>query len=210
MAITRRQAILGFAASACAPSLAHAQATEPLRTFRIPSGSMEPNLLIGDVVLTRWTGRPGAPALQRGDVIVFRRETEFWCKRVIGLPGDEVAIRRGVPQINGEALLRVSANGLGRNDGPRLLRETLGDRSYRIQVRDQLPKRSKEAALRREMSALRVPDGELFLLGDNRDDSLDSRGFGTAPIADVRFVAVQVVFSRDAGRIGFRLDRNAA
>lgn len=188
------------------PASALGQATEPLRSFTIPSGSMEPNLQIGDVVLTRWTGRPGAPSLQRGDIVIFLRDGVYWVKRIIGLPGDIVEVRRGTPLVNGQALAQTSANGHGRGDGFSYFFETSGDRRYRIQRRAA----GDAPGASRRYPKTTVPKDTLFVMGDNRDDSFDSRMFGPVPMADLRFVAVQVLFARDANRAGLRLDRNVA
>lgn len=200
-----RRTVLGvLAATAGTPVLAFGQAAEPLRPFMIPSGSMEPNLLVGDMVLTRWTGRPGAPALVRGDVIIFRHEERFWCKRLIGLPGDRVSMKDGVPILNGAPLARRGADGLGRSNGRTFWIETLEGRTYRIQHTEANAKRFAS----RQMREITVPANGVFAMGDNRDDSHDSRAFGPVLIADLRFVAVQILLSRDPTRAGFRLDRN--
>ena len=206
MSLNRRLFVSAALGGLAAPiGEAFGQASEPLRSFTIPSASMHPNLLEGDVVLTRWTGRPGAPPIQRGDVVIFRREGRYWVKRVIGLPGDLVGLRRGAPVVNGAALHREDRTGLGRPGGPKLLRETLDGRSYRIQEAQQDRHRNPKLA---DAPAQAVPAQAVFVLGDNRFNSVDSRTFGPVLESDLRFVAIQVALSRDPARIGFRLDRS--
>jgi signal peptidase I len=205
MPINRRTFSLALAGLALSPRDGVSQAGEPLRTFTIPSGSMQPNLLIGDVVLTRWTGRPGAPAIHRGDVVIFMRGDQYWVKRVIGLAGDAISLRQGAPVLNGAALPREDRTGLGRPGSPKLVRETLDGRSYRVQeIPDDRQRRPRLA----EYPTLIVPEGSVFVLGDNRFNSEDSRAFGPILLSDLRFVAIQVAISRDPARIGFRLDRS--
>jgi len=128
-----------------------------VRSFRIPSSSMEPTLLVGDRL---WARR--VAALSRGDIAVFRRppsagnaggegsEVDF-IKRVVGLPGDRVAIRRK----------RVFVNG-------RPLQEPWTD--FR-DARNRVPGRD-------DFGPMTVPAGSYFMMGDNRDLSWDSRYFG--------------------------------
>ena len=162
---------------------------------------------------------------ERGDVVVFRYpggEREDWVKRVIGLPGDTIEVRGGQVILNGRAVERtriadypmpVSANSPCRRvgpdvreiagpDGSRLCayaryRETLpGGRSY--DVLDQNPAGENDDA-----PPVRIPEGHLFVMGDNRDDSEDSRvplaegGVGMLPIDHVLGRALVTFFSTD-------------
>jgi signal peptidase I len=162
---------------------------------------------------------------ERGDVVVFRHpgaDNEDWVKRVIGLPGDTVQVRSGQVFLNGRPLPRtriadylvpVSPNSPCRRvgpltregaggDGQRLcayarFRETLpGGRSY--DVIDQDPAGDLD-----DTALFRVPEGQLFVMGDNRDDSQDSRvpvqlgGVGMLPVDNVLGRALVTFFSTD-------------
>jgi signal peptidase I len=195
--------------------------------FSIPSGSMLPTMAIGDYLfVAKWPygysrysfpfqipsfrGRILSSLPERGDVVIFKRpdnQAVDWVKRVIGLPGDTVAVEDGQLVINGKRVARQSEGMLGvpvspnspcrvaagatpdivRIDGEALCRypvyrETLpGGRSYR--VLDQV-----DAPTGDHFGPVTVPQGHLLLMGDNRDDSLDSRyslaegGLGMVPL----------------------------
>jgi signal peptidase I len=160
--------------------------------FRIPSGSMMPTLLIGDFILVNKYGYGirlpiidtkivdlGYP--KRGDVIVFRSPenpaTPF-IKRVVGLPGDRIAYYNKTLYVNGEAaeqeiLGTFSATGSGTSmSGASLRRENLDGHLHELLVQPGAPTMEGK---------LVVPEGNYFVLGDNRDNSRDSRFWGTVP-----------------------------
>jgi len=163
--------------------------------FSIPSGSMMPTLLVGDYLFVSkfaygyskyslpfspdlFDGRIWSAEPQRGDVAVFRlpRNTQLdYIKRVIGLPGDRVQMRNGQLFINGEAVKREVAGQYqseGRNGHGGtvpLYRETLPN-GVSYDTLDLTPNSPGDNT--REFL---VPEGHYFLLGDNRDNSLDSR-----------------------------------
>ncbi len=163
--------------------------------FNIPSSSMKPTLLIGDFLFvskfsygysrhsfpfspTRLGGRSSNVGPARGDVVVFKlpadNRTDF-IKRVIGLPGDTIQMRNGVVWLNGLPLKRARVDdfiepGRDRRDIriPQY-RETLpGGRSYL--TLDQI-----EGGPADNTGLYRVPEGHYFMMGDNRDNSTDSR-----------------------------------
>jgi len=156
--------------------------------FRIPSSSMVPTLLEGDFILVNkfqyglrlpvWHHEfLDLDAPERGDVAVFRYPpdpSKDFIKRVVGLPGDEIVYRDKQLYINGEA---VPTKALGDYDGPgigpassaALFLERLGDVEHElVVVRDR-----RSLNLRAE-----VPAGHYFVMGDNRDNSSDSRRWG--------------------------------
>jgi signal peptidase I len=163
--------------------------------FNIPSSSMKPNLLIGDFLFVSkfsygysrhslpfsppiMHGRTSDRQPARGDVVVFKlpadNRTDF-IKRVIGLPGDTIEMRNGVVVLNGKALPRerIAAFEEARADGSlasfRQYRETLpGGRSYL--VLDEVDHGPAD-----NTGVYRVPQGHYFMMGDNRDNSADSR-----------------------------------
>ncbi|GIL39376.1 signal peptidase I [Roseiterribacter gracilis] len=191
--------------------------------FEIPSGSMLPTLQIGDRILASkfaygWSrfsppvtlpgpnGRLSFSDPKRGDVVVFvhPRQGNVWVKRVIGLPGDEVALLHGRLRINNVEVQRerVGVSQL----------ETHGVRMPVTEYRETLPGAAsshaiwlvKDDAPLENWGPVRVPPGKLLMLGDNRDDSADSRvslddgGVGLLPIENVLGRADVILFSTAA------------
>jgi signal peptidase I len=192
--------------------------------FRIPSGSMMPTLLIGDFILVnKFAYGLRLPVLdtkvleigqpQRGDVVVFRYPEDPsvpFIKRVVGLPGDRVAYFNKVLYVNGEPASQQPAGvytGAGSGSvmtGADVRVEHLTGRSHQILVQNGAP--SVEGQLV-------VPEGHYFVLGDNRDNSRDSRYWGTVPDENLVGRAFLIWMSWDwgggtvyPGRIGDGID----
>jgi signal peptidase I len=161
--------------------------------FQIPSSSMVPTLLIGDYILVnKFTYGIRLPVLrtkvmdvnepQRGDVMVFfppHMNDTYFIKRVIGVPGDTVSYRNKELTVNGEKVARVPASpeeGLGLDPRYRIDRESLGSEAHLMQVDPYRP-----AAEFTEV----VKPGHYFMMGDNRDNSSDSRVWGQVPERDI-------------------------
>jgi signal peptidase I len=194
--------------------------------YYVPSGSMEPTLQIGDELLaTKYpygyssaslpvfvtlpeTQRVLGALPQRGDVVVFRwpgDRSQIWVKRVVGLPGDRIAMHEGRLWINGTPV-GLKPDGAGQNeseDGSRqpIARfiETLpGDREHTIFKRDTF-------GMFDNMQEITIPPGHLFVMGDNRDNSADSRvpldagGVGLLPVSDLVGRVDALVGSWDLG-----------
>ncbi|MEE4012618.1 signal peptidase I [Roseibium sp. FZY0029] len=175
-----------------------------LKTYSIPSGSMRPTLEVGEVVL----GRKIFPSMGehyepvRGDVIVFNiaaKGANDYLKRVIGLPGERIRLQDGVVLINDvpvprQALAdyRYDASDGTEVSAPRY-RETLPNgRSY--EVLDLNPQGEMDTT--REYV---VPDGHLFVMGDNRDNSVDSRYtnyIGYVPLNEVTGVVETILLRK--------------
>jgi len=157
--------------------------------FFIPTRSMSPNIVKGDHILVNKTlGRHSLP--ERGELIVFRPPeagSSVFVKRVVGLPGDRVAVDDGELIINGQPRQRqeISAAGVYLDEpADALLLEHNGARSYRIQLQDAAS--LGEAALElRQMAEIQIPPRSVFVLGDNRDGARDSRSFGVVPVGDI-------------------------
>ncbi len=161
----------------------------------IPSGSMRPTLLEGDVVLVNRLAydlklpltdvslhRTGEP--QRGDVVVFMspQDGSRLIKRLVALPGDTVAMRKEVLYINGVAAEVQPGATVSEAVAP-------GVQTPGIRATEQLPGRAHavqylpEVNARRDFGPLVVPADSYFFLGDNRDNSADSRYIGVVPRA---------------------------
>lgn len=145
------------------------------QAFKIPTGSMEPNLLVGDHILVNkfifgagGVGPPGFPnrEIERGDVVVFRAPEgpdEDFIKRVVAIGGDRVEVRDGVVYVNDEPVdepFAYHSSGYHKDYGP-----------------------------------AEIAPGEYFCLGDNRDNSRDSRYWGTVPRRLIKGRAVLVYWS---------------
>ena len=153
--------------------------------FRIPSGSMMPTLLQGDFIFVKKYSyglrlpvletkivETGSP--ERGDVIVFRLPSDpsiNYIKRVIGLPGDEVVYERQRLTINGQAVSLSARTAM--HEGVSIYVEDLDGRVHDILVEN--PQQS------RRDGTYRVPEGQYFVMGDNRDRSKDSRFISAIP-----------------------------
>jgi signal peptidase I len=150
-----------------------------VQAFKIPSGSMEPTLLIGDhILVNKFLYGIKAPFInktiipitnpERGDIIVFiyplDRKKDF-IKRVIGLPGDEIRIVNNRIYINGKAY-----------DDPY---GVYGDNTRE----------------NKNLGPFMVPEGSLFVMGDNRDHSYDSRYWGFVPMESVKGKAMIIYWS---------------
>jgi signal peptidase I len=168
-----------------------------VQAFKIPTGSMEPNLLIGDhLLVNKVIYSPAAipfedrilakKPIQRGHVVVFKfpeDPTRDFIKRVIGLPGETVEIRDKTVLINGQALVEPYAHFL---EAP-LHRD---DPEYGLRSED----------VRDNWGPKVVPAGHLFVMGDNRDNSRDSRFWGFLPRDQVKGRALLVYWSYEASR----------
>jgi signal peptidase I len=161
------------------------------QAFKIPTGSMERNLLVGDhLIVNKMVFAPSASGLERaimpsrpirrGDVIVFKYPKEperDFVKRVIGLPGDRLELHRKVVSINGEPL---------KEDYIQLIEPpALGS--------------PRTEDLREEYGPVTVPPGQYFMMGDNRDNSEDSRYWGFMPESYVKGQALFIYYSVAAG-----------
>ena len=164
------------------------------QAFKIPTGSMKPNLLVGDhLIVNKFIFAPAVFGLERvllpmrpierGDIIVFKFPEEperDFIKRVIGLPGDTLELRNQTVLINGQALTEPYAHYL-----------------FPPAAEGQM-----EGDLRRKYGPVTVPDGHFFMMGDNRDDSQDSRFWGFLPETYVKGRALFIYWSFDTPEDG--------
>jgi signal peptidase I len=158
------------------------------QAFKIPTASMEPNLLVGDhLIVNKMIFAPTSGALEhallpdrpihRGDIVVFKFPKDpdrDFIKRVIGLPGDHLEMHRKQVFVNGQKVDQPYAHFLvpPSTDGP-----------------------PKTDDLTEEYGPVTVPPDQYFMMGDNRDNSEDSRYWGFMPASYVKGHALFIYFS---------------
>lgn len=194
--------------------------TVAFEPFNIPSASMVPTLLVGDYLFvskysygySRYSLPLGLPLIpgrvlaslpERGDVAVFKLPTDNktdYIKRIIGLPGDRIQVKAGILHINDQPVQRERIEDLVQRDG-------LGNTARLTQYIETLPSGRKHRIIEISDHApaddtivFQVPSGHLFAMGDNRDNSQDSRylnAVGYVPIENLVGRAEMIFFSTD-------------
>jgi len=182
-----------------------------VESFRISSGSMETTLLVGDLLLVNKAvygaeipftpiHLPGFEDPERGDVVVFEPPFVGWeapyVKRIVGVPGDEVAMRAGDLYVNGERQPELYVRHAERGGD-------YWDPSFAWQ-REYLPAGVDTRAYRPtrdNWGPLRVPMDSYFVMGDNRDNSEDSRYWGFVPRGLIKGRPLIIYYSFDYGKL---------
>lgn len=194
-----------------------------VEAFRIPSGSMQPTLLEGDFILvnkycyglklpivghTLWN--IGSP--KRGDVVVFSQGRKDMIKRVVGLPGDQIRYENKMLYVNGKPMLQVFQDDVlqvpDQWQGWPFRRHTehLDAKPHDILLRmDQGSLRDKHSY---PYASVTVPEGSYYVLGDNRDNSVDSRYWGFVKASAVQGRAFAIFTSIDWEKHTLRWSRS--
>ncbi len=179
--------------------------------FQIPSGSMIPTLEVGDFILVnKYTYGLRLPVVgtkivemnepERGEVMVFipPHDKRYFIKRIVGLPGDTIRYEDKVLSVNGEQILSEVIDSVqiempnGMEQSGVLLNETLGEVQHRTQI-------VSTPARDGGRNVWVVPEGHYFMMGDNRDNSADSRVWGTVPEENIVGKAFAVWMHKEPG-----------
>ncbi len=199
--------------------------------FVIPSGSMEPTLLIGDYLFVSkfsygysnysfpfapplFSGRVLAGQPQRGDIVVFRNGDQDFIKRVIGLPGDRIQVTGGLLSINGTPVTREQApDFVGANpcESGRLGSIVVRVKQWRETLPNGVSYHTLECGLAPGLpdntGVYEVPPDRLFMMGDNRENSEDSRfpDVGYVPMEKLIGRSQIIFFSIGGGKSGLEI-----
>jgi signal peptidase I len=165
------------------------------QAYNIPSGSMKPTLLVGDFILVnKLVYRFSEP--QRGDIVVFKYPIDpniDFIKRIVALPGEQVEVKNNQVFINGKPL-PLTEVGRGEENGVRkfIYEEVMPEGiKHKVQFYEDFP------FSRRDFGPVVVPPNHYFVMGDNRDNSEDSRYWGFLPRENIVGKAFVIYFSGD-------------
>ena len=166
------------------------------QAYNIPSGSMKPTLLVGDFILVnKLVYRFSEP--QRGDIVVFKYPVDpriDFIKRIVGMPGDMVEVKNNQVFINGEPA-KLTEVGMAEEEGLRkLIYEEVLPRGVKHKVQFY---EDPYFPSRRDFGPVVVPPDHYFVMGDNRDNSEDSRYWGFVPRENIVGKAFVIYFSGD-------------
>lgn len=175
--------------------------------YSIPAGSMFPSVRIGDTLVAAanvYVGR----VPPRGQIVVFKVPTDGktdYVKRVIGLPGDRIQIRDGLLFINDAPVKRTPFVGdiaipEDMKSRFKIYEEVLPDGLTHLIAEE------SDDGFHDNTDVFTVPEGQVFMLGDNRDNSSDSRVWGYVPLTLLRDKPLFVLWSTDRSRIGKRIE----
>ena len=210
-----------------------------IEAFKIPSGSMIPTLLVGDqifvnkfsyglrVPLTDWIGdhplyvfRMDGPS--RGDIIVFKYPVDpdiYFIKRVVGIPGDTIEMKNKAIYVNGKAMDRTPVDAVKLEKVFKSLEDSQSEYpKERMNVTyDKFDHTTgtimidKQNYFSENMEQIKVPEGNYFVMGDNRDNSKDSRFWGFVPFENIKgrafVVWLSIWLDFDQNKFTFRPER---
>jgi len=181
-----------------------------IEPFQIPTGSMIPTLKVGDFILVnKYAYGVRLPVIgtkiidvadpQRGEVMVFipPHENKYYIKRVIGLPGDTIRYEEKNLYVNGELIDKEFEEDI-------LVETEIGDLSGALYTEtiggvEHLTQHIDAAGGRRARTTWVIPNGHYFMMGDNRDNSSDSREWGPVPEEDIVGKAIAVWMHKEPG-----------
>ncbi|SRR5436190_4727216 len=173
-----------------------------LQAWQIPNSSMEPTLYAGDFILAR----PLRRAPSHGQIVIFQRHKGAWTKRIVGTPGDTLAMEAGVLSVNGHPMAEPSA--FHAHERSVFDADFLWQRQFLTSTVDTTAYHPTTTF----WGPIVVPAGNYFVLGDNRGESADSRYFGFVAADSIVQRPTVVYFSRDPqthsvrwSRIGIRV-----
>jgi signal peptidase I len=165
------------------------------QAYNIPSGSMKPTLLVGDFILVnKLVYRFSEP--QRGDIVVFKYPIDpniDFIKRIVALPGEEVEVRNNQVFINGKPLSLIEVGREEENGVRKVIYEEVLPEGikHKVQFYEDFP------FSKRDFGPVVVPPNHYFVMGDNRDNSEDSRYWGFLPRENIVGKAFVIYFSGD-------------